>query len=68
MLQPKNMKRNIIIGILLVGGLAGVQTVRADATTEAIEELKQQNKELKQQLNQRMDSIYKSPANIPQGA
>jgi beta-lactamase regulating signal transducer with metallopeptidase domain len=33
-----------------------------------IEELQQQNEELKLQLNQRMDSIRKSPANIPQGA
>ena len=33
-----------------------------------IEDLQQQNEELKLQLNQRMDSIHKSPANIPQGA
>jgi phosphate-selective porin OprO/OprP len=36
--------------MLVVGGLAGSQTVRADATTDAIEELKQQIQQLDQKV------------------
>jgi phosphate-selective porin OprO and OprP len=49
--QPKNMKRNyILVGILAVGGLAGGQTARADATTDAINDLKQQIEQLDQKV------------------
>src|SRR3954463_15791809 len=43
------MKQYILVGIL-VGGLAGSQTARADATTDAIEELKQQIQALDQKV------------------
>jgi len=45
------MKRKyILVGILVVGGLAGSQTVHADATTDAIEALKQQIQQLDQKV------------------
>ena len=51
MLQPKNMKRKyILVGILVVGGLAVAQSVRADATSDAIDELKQQIQQLDQKV------------------
>jgi len=45
------MKRNfLIVGTLIAGGLVGVQPARADATSEAINELKQQIQELDQKV------------------
>ncbi len=45
------MKRNyILVGILVVGGLVGAQTVHADATTDSIQELKQQIDQLDQKV------------------
>jgi phosphate-selective porin OprO and OprP len=51
MLQPKHMKRKYILaGILAVGGLAGAQTAHADATSSAIDTLKQQIQQLDQKV------------------
>ena len=44
------MKRNSLFGILIAGGLVGVQQVRADATTDAINDLKQQIEALDQKV------------------
>jgi phosphate-selective porin OprO and OprP len=44
------MKRKYILVGMLFGGLAGSQMVRADATTDAIEELKQQIQQLDQKV------------------
>lgn len=44
------MKRNTLVGILIAGGLVGAQQVRADATTDAINDLKQQIEALDQKV------------------
>jgi phosphate-selective porin OprO/OprP len=44
------MKRKALVGILIAGGLFGVQQVRADATTDSINELKQQIQALDQKV------------------
>jgi phosphate-selective porin OprO/OprP len=45
------MKRNYILaGILAVGGLAGTQTAHADATSDALDSLKQQIEQLSQKV------------------
>jgi phosphate-selective porin OprO and OprP len=46
----KMKRKYLIVGTLIAGGLAGVQPARADATTDAINELKQEIEALDQKV------------------